>query len=95
LNIASLRKTLPFPFAITHLITFRPFKGPAEVIPVMLRMGEIWTQMEWEALAPDQDWTHEHEWIIQDGEWWWTHGVNGLSYTPGNRSGEIVIVEAT
>ena len=78
-------------FEPNHLITFIPLQGPAEVTPVMLLRGEIWTSREWEGLAPGQDWTHEHEWIIQDGEWCWTQGVDGLFYTPGHRSGEIRI----
>lgn len=80
---------MKIPFVPTHQISFQPFTGPIEVTLVMLLKGDVWTESEWDALAPGQEWTHDHEWVIEEGEWWWA--LNGLCHTPRNLSGEIRI----
>jgi len=85
----------PQVFLPTHRIVFTPIGMAPEVTPVMITRSEIWTLAEWNARDHGQGWSNDHEWILMDGELWWTHGAKGLSYTPGNRSGEIKITEAT
>jgi hypothetical protein len=76
-------------FIPTHRIVFKAIGVSPEVVPVMLQAGEIWTQAEWDGMQPGQDWSNDHEWVVDGSDWLWL--CDGLRYRPGNLIGKIHI----
>ena len=76
-------------FTPTHRIEFESIGVEPEVVSVMLQAGEIWTQSEWGGLQPGQDWSNEHEWVVEGCDWIWL--IDGIHYTPDTPVGRIRI----